>query len=162
MRRIIPIALLLLSSHLCISQTKEITENWILSKFDKYKTGTADYDMTNPISEEPISLKFGNCYIELKEKFTQWMINGGSDPQIRVYKILIGDIKSFAWFGNVLHIKSRKTNVTMRSYSPNKNSAKETVDYLDGIRLGIRILDEDNLDNRIIKALEHLKSFCPT
>lgn len=141
------------------SQTKKATEDWILSKFNKYKITSTNNDNFHPYNAVPISLKFNECFIEFKEEFTQLGVFD-IKPEIRLYKVMIGDIQSFTWNKNILVIKTRKYNVSIKSYLKSNGSSKMVSDYSNLIILTFNIQAEPKLDERLTIALEHLKSFC--
>ena len=138
------------------SQSKAETENWIKSKFDKWKVEYNEPNFTNDhmnqlYVETPLSLQFNECEMILKTSRRYQLSSGSSNL---TYKIIIGDIDQLNWIDDSnLYISSRKANIKLTV----NNSA---VKYTKAIALSLNIYAENNLKDRFTKALNHLIGFC--
>lgn len=137
------------------AQTKDETEKWIISKFDKWKKSKSSTQLPNPYSRVPISIKFNGCDLEIKSKYST-----PESTEIQLYTIKIGDITSFTWDQNDFYIMSRKRNVIVKSY-PIDDPSNAKMNYLGGCVISFETDAEENLTTRLTKAFENLKSFCP-
>jgi hypothetical protein len=154
--RYIFLFIILMSSLNLYSQTKVETENWIKSKFEKWKEDFKEPNIFNDrfkqlYIETPISIQFIGCEMIFK---TSRRYELSSSVSKITYKINIGDIEELNWVdGFNLYISSRKTNI--KSTFDNSD-----VRFTKGVALSINIYAEENLKERLTKAINHLKSFC--
>lgn len=134
------------------SQTKLETEKWLVSKFDKWKTDNSYKDSFNNYwSEIPASLEIKGCKLIYKE--TQLTSQSVSSRDERTYELELGDIVNIYWIKNRLVLRSRKKNVVI-TRSQTKSGYGELVAF------NFEIESEKDLDVRILKAFNHLKTFC--
>jgi hypothetical protein len=151
MKNILSIIFILIYSN-SFSQTKIETEQWIVSKFDKWK---ADYSfkdsLNNYWSNIPTSLEVKGCKLIYKE--TELTTQSISHQEKKTYQLEIGDVVSLFWIKNRFVLKSRKKNIGItRSQSSNG--------YGDLIAFNFDLESEKDLDSMILKAFNHLKTFC--
>ena len=147
------------------SQTKTETEDWIISKFNKWKSFMAEekfseFELDKTKSSE--KLEINGCEFKITNIInTASTINGKVIRKRDVSVINIGDIDSFSWSSNgyQLFIKSRKTNILVQTYDYYTKKL-EYKTYVKGASFIILTDSENDLGNRILKALNHLKSFC--
>lgn len=157
MKKYILAVALVFSSIPTFSQTKIETEEWIKGKFNKWKiTNVRSEDNSiNGSSEKPISLTFSNCYLTLKTKLTYFL--APSSPNFITYKLNIGDIEEFKW------VKYNYTNyfviITKKSQVQVTTGLEES--YIDRCVIAFNIEGEDDFEQRILKAFNHLKKMCP-
>jgi len=151
--------LLLLLPLIATSQTKAETEDWIISKFNRWKQNITNYDLQFGAFESYTdfkTLKIDGCNLIITTNKT---ISGLVDKKKEVRIIKIGDIEELKWYKDELFILTRKTNVLVKTYDLNTNNF-ETKTYVKGAKFKINTNAENNLKNRMLKALNHLKSFC--
>lgn len=143
-----------------VSQSKKETENWIISKFNKWKL-----DFENPLFdkdkypdmrsyEEPLKLSLDNCQLTLVTNniLQTALIN----KKTKIYRLNIGDIERVEWRGQFnLFIWTRKNSVAIIDYNQ-----KNKTFYSNWIGISLNTNSEDDLNIRIEKAFNHLKSFC--
>ncbi len=72
---------------------------------------------------------------------------------INTYELDIGDIVNIYWVKNRLVLKSREKNVIITRSQTNSG-------YGDGVVINFDLESEMDLDLRLLKAFNHLKSFC--
>jgi hypothetical protein len=153
------------------SQSKLETENWIKSKFNKWKitdtrttySGVIGGIVTGGSSEKPISLSFINCSLIFKSKF-----NFYSPPSIgqenNTYSLNIGDIEKVEWIKNKVNYTTYLVVVTKKSLvkktSVSQNDSEEL--YVDRCIIAFNTEGEENFEERMLKAFNHLRSLCPT
>ena len=152
------------------SQSKLETENWIKSKFNKWKiTDTRDtYSdvidgiVTGGTSEKPISLNFINCSLIFKSKFNYY-----SPPSIgledNTYSLNIGDIEKVEWIKNKVNYTTYLVVVTKKSLVKKTSvSQYDSEDlYIDRCVIAFNTEGEENFEERMLNAVNHLRSFCP-
>ncbi len=134
------------------AQTKLETEKWIISKFNKWQT---DYNFTDSFNKywihSPTSFEFRGCKLIYKE--TIFTTKSISYKDINTYELDIGDIVNIYWLKNRLVLISRKKNVAI-TRSQTKSG------FGDGVVISFDLKSEKDLDLRLLKAFNHLKSFC--
>lgn len=134
------------------SQTKAETEKWIISKFDKWKVDYSFKDSFNHYwINVPTSLEIKDCKLIYKE--TEFTSQSISHQDKKIFEIEMGDIININWINNRLVFKSRKKNIIITK-SQSRNG------FGDLAAINFEIDAEKDLDKRLLKAFEHLKSFC--
>ena len=147
------------------SQTKNETEDWIISKFNKWKSfmdeeKITEFELDKTKSSE--KLEINGCELKITNIInTASTINGKPIRKRDVRIINIGDIESFSWVGHgyQLFIKSRKTNILVQTFDYYTKKL-ESKSYVKGASFIMRTDAENDLGNRILNAFNHLKSFC--
>ena len=156
MKKYLLIYLFFISSNICVSQSKIETEEWLKGKFNKWKIDIIDNDYKS--TTEPLSLNFNNCNLEFKTKEYLYL---ATDPNYVTYTLHLGEIKEFEWFffegKNYFIITSNNLEVKKSIVYRNENK----VTYVKGIVMGFNIDGEDSFKERMLKAFNHLKGFCP-
>jgi hypothetical protein len=156
MRNFIFTFIILSTPFFSFSQTKIATEEWIKGKFNKWKIADVR-SLENSMSghsEKPTSLSFNNCYLILKTKFTYF--SSPSSPDYRTYKLNIGDVEEYKW------IKYKHTNyfVIITSKSQVQLTTGSENSYIDRCVIAFNVDGEDDFEQRMLKAFNHLKRFC--
>ena len=137
------------------SQSKIETENWIITKFEKWKIDFNEPNLFNEhfsqlYVEKPISLRFIGCEMILK---TSRSYTYSKFSQNRIYTINVGDIENFNWIdGGNFYITSRKSNI--------KTTYNSKTEFNKSVAICFNINAEENFKNRILKAFNYLKTFC--
>ena len=157
--------LLLLLPLIVSSQTKIETEDWIVSKFNKWKSFIVEekftaFELDKTKSSE--KLEINGCELKITNIInTASTINGKVIRERDVRIINLGDIEKFTWSndGYQLNIISRKTNILVLTYNYYTKKI-ESKTYVKGASFIMRTDAENDLGNRFLKALNHLKSFC--
>jgi hypothetical protein len=166
MKKIRLTILFFLISTSLFSQTKKETEDWIKSKFNKWKisdTRTKYLDMDFKIIEyshttKPLSLTIIGCDLTLKTQYNYYL---SITPTYETYFLNIGNIEEIQW------VKSNGTNYLV--IDAIKSTVKRTdvyeeikkISYIDKFIISFKIDGEDDFEARMLKALNHLRSFCP-
>lgn len=135
------------------SQSKAETEAWIIEKFDKWKLGQTlkSEDFTKHFIDPKI-LSFSDCKLKLIVS-----TGGNGFSSSNSYELNIGDIQNIIWESSILRITSRLKNITLTMR--NNLSSSETF-YVRDIEIRFDTDAENNLKLRLLKAFNHLKSFC--
>lgn len=147
------------------SQTKKETEDWIKSKFIKWKISDTrteykdngviiDYSHT----EKPLSLTIIGCDLTFKTQYNYYL---SLTPTYNTYTLNIGNIEDVKWVKfkgtNYLVIDVVKSTVKLTSvYKESKD-----ISYIDKCIFSFKIDGEDDFEARMLKAFNHLRSFCP-
>lgn len=147
------------------SQTKKETEDWIINKFNKWKISDTrtvykdngviiDYSHT----EKPLSLSINGCGLTFKTQYNYYL---SLAPTYKTYSLNIGNIEKIEWVKvkgkTYLVIDVKKSTVKLTSvYKDSKDIA-----YIDKCVLSFRTDGEVDFETRMLKALNHLRSFCP-
>ena len=147
------------------SQTKKETEDWIINKFNKWKISDTrteykdngviiDYSYT----EKPLSLSINGCDLTFKTQYNYYL---SLTPTYKTYSLNIGNIEKIEWVKvkgtTYLVIDVKKSTVKLTSvYKESKEIA-----YVDKCVLSFRTDGEVDFEARMLKALNHLRSFCP-
>jgi hypothetical protein len=161
---------IILMSFSSFSQTKVETENWIKSKFIKWKvtdtrntySDVIDGIVTGGTSEKPISLNFINCSLIFKSKFNYY-----SPPSIgledNTYSLNIGDIEKVEWIKNKVNYTTYLVVVTKKSLVKKTSVSQYDSEnlYVDRCVIAFNTEGEENFEERMLKAVNHLRSFCP-
>jgi hypothetical protein len=160
----ITILFFLISTSL-FSQTKKETEDWVKSKFNKWKiTDTrTEYKVDgvvvdNPHSEKPLSLTIIGCNLTLKTQYYNYLVLA---PTYKTYSLNIGNIEEVKWVKfndtDYLVINVKKSTVKLTSvYKEDKD-----IMYVDGCIISFKTDGEEDFEARMLKAFNHLRSFCP-
>jgi hypothetical protein len=174
MKKLIFLVYLISLSLLGFAQTKAETTNWILSKFKKWKVidtriGYSELGtVIGGTSEIPLSLSFLNCNLIFKSNLS-YIASSGSYEEI-TYSFNFGDVDNIEWVklynNDLLIISTRKnlvksTSISKSKYSFEENNNRETsTKYIDRCIIAFNTNGEDDFKSRMLKALNHLKTFC--
>ncbi|WP_291401594.1 hypothetical protein [Daejeonella sp.] len=164
MRNFIFTFTILLISFSSFSQTKVETESWIRTKFNKWKVPinktyySKEGFIVTAYSEVPISLTLTNCTLVLKTRKHTYL---STAPENLTYFLNIGNIEQVKWIyndnTNYLVVQAIKGSVRLNEIS----NGNTNVSYLNGFNMAFNIDGEDNFEERMLKAVNHLRSFCP-
>lgn len=159
------IVFFLISSSL-ISQTKKETENWIISKFNKWKisdTRTEYIDDTKIVdysnTEKPVSLTIIGCEMKLKTEYND--IRSISTTFYHTYSFDIGNIEEIKWvkFKNTEYLVIDVKKATVKRTIVYKENNE--ISYIDKCIISFKTDGEDDFEARMLKAFIHLRSFYP-
>jgi hypothetical protein len=169
-----PLVILLTSIHYINAQSKVETTDWIINKFKKWKVvdsriGYSELGtITGGTSEVPISLSFMNCSMFFKSNYS-YIMSSSSYEEI-TYSFNFGDVDKIEWvraYDNDLLIISTKRKlvkqvfISKSKYSFDKSKTDgPTIRYIDRCIIAFDTDGEDDFKSRMIKALNHLQSFC--
>jgi hypothetical protein len=175
MKKLIQLIVLLNLIDCANAQSKAETTEWIISKFKKWKVvdsriGYSELGtITGGTSEVPISLSFVNCNMTFKSNYS-YIMSSSSYDEI-TYSFNFGDVDKLEWvraYDNDLLIIStngrlvKQVFVPKSKYSFEKSKSDETtIKYIDRCIIAFDSKGEDDFKSRMIKALNHLQSFCP-
>ena len=151
------------------SQTKVETENWIKSKFIKWKVTDNRIEYSNGIdgfvtggsTEKPISLSFINCSLIFKTEYNNLFSSASKGNNS--YSLNIGDIENVEWINSKLNNTTNLVIVTKKSLVKVTNIDQNGSDtsYIDRCVIAFNTEGEENFKERMLKAVNHLRSFCP-
>lgn len=159
--------------YFCFSQTKIETTSWLTSKYNKWKiTDNRPYYQNGVIvggtTEKPISISFVNCTMTIKTNSFYYLSSGVYD--VNTYSLNIGDISNIEWVNSdntdylvitTAGSQVKKTIVTKSKYSFNeKESSDYDEKYFDRCIIALNTTGENDFSSRMLKAFNHLRSFC--
>jgi hypothetical protein len=174
MNKIILLAILSNLFICAFAQSKAETTNWVINKFKKWKVADSRIgysemgSITGGTSEVPISLSFVNCNMVFKSSYSYIMSTSSYDEI--TYSFNFGDVDKIEWvraYDNDLLIISttgrlvKQVFYTKYKYDFEKSSSDgPTTKYIDRCILAFDTNGEDDFKSRMIKALNHLQTFC--
>jgi hypothetical protein len=104
--------------------------------------------------EEPLKLTIHNCQLTLVTN--NILQTGLINKKTKIYRLNIGDIERVEWRGQFnLFIWTRKNKVSIIDYNQ-----KNKIVYSDWVGISLNTNSENDLNIRIEKAFNHLKTFC--
>jgi hypothetical protein len=118
-------------------------------------------------TEEPLSLSIINCNMVFKTNYSNIMSSGSYDKI--TYTLNVGDINKVEWVkaynNDLLVISTKKSLVkesTVEKKTPWESSTYKnpSIKYIDRIIISFNTYGEDDFKNRILKAYNHLRTFC--
>lgn len=116
------------------AQTKEETISWLQEKLSKYLTKTHDSNIDN------LSIKVETCNLIISYTW------GGSNWE----KVIPSDSATFSPY-----IKTKGERILTKRLDTNEKYYQQTIPFIQLPEA------EEDLNNRVIKALNHLATFCP-
>ncbi len=149
--------IIVLNSFNVFAQTKLETEYWINSKFVTHKLDKQT--STNDFLKIQISydyLLFDDCLMTLKTT----AYGKSFPPYEQKYEMNIGDIKSIVWKKNTLIFTSKKFNVNNTGRSITFEKEFSHLNFRNKFEFEINGNAEPRLRERLLKAFNHLRSFC--
>jgi len=174
MRSSLILILILFVNYQTIAQSKTETEQWVKNKFTKWsiidsrvsKSELNSQFITGGYQEKPISLMFNGCNTIFKTHYKSILSRYESNIS---YEFNYGDVKTVEWINydntDYLVIVTGKSLVKCKSiekeeFSNGKNTGELDITYIDRCIIAFNTLGEDDFKNRMLKAFNHLKSFC--
>jgi hypothetical protein len=166
--RVLLILLLNAISFQCLSQTKKETIDWLLQKFDKFKKDRyhsyKHWEESKIAGKEQVTTSYfySNYDYSIKEDTLTIKCSfleqntGQKDIKLVVREeIIISEISNIRCNGGVLYFDTYDYTIkTFSNGKVNKDLSKTTLS-------GFNCDGEEDLGNRVVKALNHLKTFYP-